>query len=62
MAIAYQCMPIIICDKFIPGLCSSYDLYEEMKKPENYRTICNIRYPRDISMAFFYAEDLRENG
>lgn len=40
---------------FIPGLYMSYDLYEEIQKPKNYKTICIIRDPRDIVVSWYFS-------
>ncbi|NGP75940.1 sulfotransferase domain-containing protein [Balneolaceae bacterium YR4-1] len=40
---------------FVPGLYMSYDLYEEIQKPNNYKTICIIRDPRDIVVSWYYS-------
>ena len=39
----------------VPGLYMSYDLYEEIEKPDNYRTICVIRDPRDIIVSWYWS-------
>ena len=38
---------------FVPGLYMSYDLYEEIDKPERYRTIYIARDPRDIVVSWY---------
>jgi hypothetical protein len=40
---------------FVPGLYMSYDLYEEIKKPTQYKTICIIRDPRDIVISWYFS-------
>lgn len=40
---------------FVPGLYISRQLYEEIEKPEEYRTIYVIRDPRDIVVSWYYS-------
>ena len=40
---------------FIPGLYISYDLYEEIEKPEKYKTFFVMRDPRDIVVSWYYS-------
>lgn len=40
---------------FVPGLYISYDLYEEIVKPENYRTFYVVRDPRDIIVSWYWS-------
>lgn len=40
---------------FVPGLYMSYDLYEEIEKPNNYKTFYVMRDPRDIVVSWYYS-------
>ena len=40
---------------FVPGLYVSYDLYEEIEKPERYRTFYVLRDPRSIVVSWYHA-------
>jgi len=40
---------------FVPGLYMSYDLYEEIEKPSQYKTICVVRDPRDIVVSWYFS-------
>lgn len=40
---------------FVPGLYMSYDLYEEIIKPNNYKTFYVMRDPRDIVVSWYYS-------
>lgn len=40
---------------FVPGLYMSYDLYEEIKKPKNHKTLCIMRDPRDIVISWYFS-------
>lgn len=40
---------------FVPGLYMSYDLYEEIKKPTNHKTLCIMRDPRDIVVSWYFS-------
>lgn len=39
----------------VPGLYMSYDLYEEISRPEPYRTIYVLRDPRNIALSWYWA-------
>ena len=47
-----RCFPI---GCFVPGLYMSYDLYEEIEKPESYKTFYVIRDPRDIIVSWYWS-------
>jgi hypothetical protein len=40
---------------FVPGLYMSYDLYEEIEKPDNYWTFYVLRDPRSIAVSWYWA-------
>lgn len=40
---------------FVQGLYISYDLYEEIEKPERYKTIYVMRDPRDIVVSWYHS-------
>lgn len=40
---------------FVPGLYMSYDLYEEIIKPKNYKSIYITRDPRDIVVSWYHS-------
>jgi hypothetical protein len=40
---------------FVPGLYISRQLYEEIEKPANYRTLYVIRDPRDVVVSWYYS-------
>jgi len=40
---------------FVPGLYMSYDLYEEIIKPEKYKTFYVVRDPRDIICSWYWS-------
>lgn len=40
---------------FVPGLYVSYDLYEEIDKPERYRTFFVMRDPRSLTVSWYHA-------
>lgn len=40
---------------FVPGLYMSYELYEEIDKPAQYRTIYVLRDPRDIIVSWYHS-------
>ena len=40
---------------FVPGLYVSYDLYDEIRKPEDYRTFFVMRDPRSMVVSWYWA-------
>ena len=40
---------------FVPGLYISYQSYEEIKKPSNYKTLYIYRDPRDLIVSWYYS-------
>lgn len=40
---------------FVPGLYIPYQLYEEIKKPQQYKTFYVIRDPRNIVVSWYYS-------
>lgn len=40
---------------FVPGLYMSYDLYEEIGKPDGYKTFYVLRDPRDIVVSWYWS-------
>lgn len=40
---------------FVPGLYVSYPLYDEIQKPERYKTFYVIRDPRDIVVSWYHS-------
>jgi hypothetical protein len=40
---------------FVPGLYMSYDLYEEIEKPQRYRTVFVMRDPRSLTVSWYHA-------
>lgn len=40
---------------FVPGLYIPYSLYEEIEKPERYKTIYIVRDPRNIVISWYYS-------